>query len=391
MPHPHPTHPPTPSGTPAGTTSPSSGLARRNNFDLLRLFAASQVLLFHGMEHLHLTVAGRPLEVLFALLKLFPGVPVFFVISGFLISMSFERNPRLWDFARNRFLRIYPALWVCFCVGILSLFLAGYWPSRMPHVAHAVPWILAQLSIGQFYNPTFLRGYGVGVINGSLWTIPVELEFYLLLPLVYWGCRLLRSRRNGALLALLLAFAAFHVVFFHAYGQHRQAIALKLVSVSVLPYLYTFLVGVLIQRNFARIERWLRGRALIWLVAYVALAAALDRLGMRTVGNNLNPLSFLVLAATTISCAYTAPGWSRRLLGHFDISYGTYIYHMIIINLLVAEGLVGEFRYLFVAMVVTYLVAIASWVAIERPALALKRNALHPVGPAVEPSVRPYV
>jgi peptidoglycan/LPS O-acetylase OafA/YrhL len=44
--------------------------------------------------------------------------------------------------------------------------------------------LAAQLTIGQFYNPAFLRGFGVGVLNGSLWTIPVELQFYLLLPLL---------------------------------------------------------------------------------------------------------------------------------------------------------------------------------------------------------------
>ena len=39
-------------------------------------------------------------------------------------------------------------------------------------------------------HPDFLRGYGVGVLNGSLWTIPVELQFYALVPLIYWSLSL---------------------------------------------------------------------------------------------------------------------------------------------------------------------------------------------------------
>jgi hypothetical protein len=50
--------------------------------------------------------------------------------------------------------------------------------------AHALPWLAAQLTIGQFYNPVFLRGYGLGVLNGSLWTIPLE-QFCVLVPLLH--------------------------------------------------------------------------------------------------------------------------------------------------------------------------------------------------------------
>ena len=79
---------------------------RVNNFDLLRIFAATEVLLLHSFTHLKL-----PFPVWFKVLANFPGVPMFFVMSGFLISASYERNGELKNYFRNRILRIYPALW----------------------------------------------------------------------------------------------------------------------------------------------------------------------------------------------------------------------------------------------------------------------------------------
>jgi peptidoglycan/LPS O-acetylase OafA/YrhL len=63
---------------------------------------------------------------------------------------------------------------------------------------------LAQLSIVQFYNPDFLRGYGVGVLNGSLWTISVELQFYVMLPWVWTFTAYGRKRFTLALIAATL-------------------------------------------------------------------------------------------------------------------------------------------------------------------------------------------
>ena len=73
---------------------------RDNNFDLVRLFAAFQVALNHSIKHLK--VGDGVFVAVNDLLKLFPGVPIFFFVSGFLISRSFERNSAVSYFVHNR-------------------------------------------------------------------------------------------------------------------------------------------------------------------------------------------------------------------------------------------------------------------------------------------------
>ena len=155
--------------------------ARINNFDLIRLFAAAQVVIVHGVDHLGVRGVDRFID----LISYFPGVPIFFTISGFLISKSWERSPDYKSYFRNRLLRIYPALWVCLFFTITIFITSGV---RFDFGEFAA-WLAAQLTFFQFYNPEFLRTFGVGVMNGSLWTIPVELQFYFLLPFLYLLCK----------------------------------------------------------------------------------------------------------------------------------------------------------------------------------------------------------
>src|ERR1700694_2402149 len=164
-------------------------MPKQNNFDLIRLVAALQVAILHSASHLHIGPQSFPL---LELLSLFPGVPVFFFISGFLISKSYENNPVLHEYALNRVLRIYPGLVLCLLLSLTMVWITGYFHTFSVPISDLLVWLGAQLSIAQFYNPPFLRDYGVGVLNGSMWTIAVELQFYVIVPILYGLLRLQR-------------------------------------------------------------------------------------------------------------------------------------------------------------------------------------------------------
>lgn len=110
----------------------------------------------------------------------FMGVPLFFILSGWLLGrqviqsdMSFRYLGRFWG---RRFLRIYPAVWVELLVLLL--------------IASLIPGLVGQASYDtlslQFLLWLNLPPFMAAPLNEVWWTLPVELGFYLLLPLFGW-------------------------------------------------------------------------------------------------------------------------------------------------------------------------------------------------------------
>jgi peptidoglycan/LPS O-acetylase OafA/YrhL len=352
-------------------------LPKTNNFDLIRLAAALQVACMHTATELGVPAPGSPLRVI---AEWFPGVPIFFFISGFLISKSFEKNSVLREYTQNRFLRIYPGLAVCFLLSVASVGLTGYFATVQVSPVDVLLWIAAQLSVAQFYNPDFMRHYGLGVLNGSTWTITVELQFYLLVPLMYsilrWE-RLSRSRFNLILGGLILGFMIVNQVYMHAAEYHSRPLWYKFLGVSFAPWFYMFLTGVLFQRNFGEIQRWLGGRFIPVVGAYCALALMASRIFGWDFGNSLNPLLFIALGVVTFTAAFSYSSLSDRLLRRNDLSYGVYIYHAPVINVLLATGVSASWIGFPLAIATTFGLAYLSWCFVEKPALNLKRHPLY--------------
>ena len=350
---------------------------RTNNFDLIRLLAASQVVVHHAINYLQLFNTSRLVDgVVFATLLL-PGVPIFFFVSGFLISKSYESSATLWQYARNRALRIYPALIVCTIVSVAGVFALGYLPRPMVSPVTFTAWIVAQMTFVQFFNPDFMRGFGVGVLNSSLWTIAVELQFYVLVPLVYWVCGDSKNRRSLLTLCGLVGMSLIaNALLWHLDPDNNRTIAVKLFNVSFLPWFYMFLLGVLAQRYFVELHALLAGRGLIVAATYLAVAACARQFAGWPTSNDVHPVLFVILAAAVFSAAFTWPTLSERLLRHNDVSYGVYVYHMPCINAFLYLGWSGNLIAVPLIFALSFVLAALSWRLVEQPCLALKKGGL---------------
>ena len=163
--------------------------SRRDNILQLRLLAALMVVFGHSYA-----IFGVQVNVRDPLHKILPltfthllGVMMFFMISGFLITLSYQRRPHLFRFLRARVLRLWPAFVVCafvwaFVLGpVLSEFsLREYFTTRGP----ATPYTYLWGGISIFWPRSFLPGVFttnpvVGAVNVSVWTIPYEATMYL--------------------------------------------------------------------------------------------------------------------------------------------------------------------------------------------------------------------
>ena len=350
---------------------------RINNFDLIRLLAASQVAVVHSMTAFKMYGLHA---IAFNLgVRMFPGVPIFFVISGFLISKSYERSTSIRDYYRNRCLRIFPALWVCLVASLGVILIAGVSVLGPVSTRAWLGWWAAQMSLYQQFGPDFLKPVGLGSLNGSLWTIPVELEFYLLLPLIYAVFKLRKRRGDFGLLCLLAVSLALHWFYcrpsLFSDPADNSPDHTFLVE-TIVPYLWMFLVGVLMQRHWTALRGILAGRAHWWLLGYLLLCVTTKRLHIYVGSADISPLFLLPLAALVLSCAVSLPTVSDRLLHHNDISYGTYIYHVLVLNTLLVLGAPDNALSCTAALGISFGLGAASWWCVERPFLRRKRKSL---------------
>lgn len=360
-----------------------TSLHRHNNFDLIRLLAAAQVVVAHAIGHTdlqnQLPVWGRQL---FDALMLIPGVPVFFVISGFLITKSYEKNPAdLGGYFWRRGLRIFPALWVCLFFTLVTLGSFGFLGMDFVLSKTFIAWLAGQVSFFQFYNPEHFREFGIGVANGALWTITVELQFYVFIPILYFLTGRAGSGRKlsrGIMTALFLTSFGLYCVMddkVNGPGGFKGApIQFKLLHVTLIPHLWMFMLGILIHRKFASLEPWLEGKFLYYMAGFglfMTLQCAL--IEDRTVPFYLAYLpSRILLALATIAGAFSFRWVSERLLRGTDISYGIYIYHSVVINVMVQLGLMTSMLSVATVYAVSIVLALLSWYCVEKPALACK-------------------
>jgi peptidoglycan/LPS O-acetylase OafA/YrhL len=341
-----------------------------NNFALIRVLASAQVALMHAVYFFELEPLLTPVR---RVLQYFPGVPVFFFVSGLLVTRSFLSSAPA-DYFLNRILRIFPALWVCLIAMLAPIFLhAGC--STPSSAWNWLSWWFAQASVGQMWMPEFLSGCFQSGFNGGRWTIAVELQFYALLPLLMLS--IARAARTGLVLLLLLAMASVVLQLRLASGL-GTGLPRWLLAGTLPQYFWIFALGIFAQRWLERIASWFSGRVIWWLAGYVAVVALSRVFGLKATGSSIHPLNMLALCGLVLSVALSARGLADRLLRGNDFTYGLYLLHPVVFHVMAGLGFGGGVLNAVIALALACAAAAASWLLVERPFLRRKRHTALP-------------
>jgi len=296
------------------------------NFDLMRLIAALLVVVSHTFP-----LAGqapftiRGVEDLGAL-----GVSVFFVISGYLVTASYVRDPK--TYLLKRVLRIEPGLIASLIVTVVLLSFVTtapqgqYWREGALYVVRNALLYPATYELPGVFQAVPMAG----VVNGVLWTLRLEFTFYVVL--------LLLRARLPLVLALLAACTAVFVVMTFTHPHWAADQVTRIVFLGARNGLL-FFAGAAIHLLAWRIPLWLGAAS---VVAFPFLGP---------------------LALPTAVLGLARPGKLPA-----DLSYGVYIYAFPLQQVLAAYGQLN----IATAILAVVPFALMSWFLVERPALKLK-------------------
>ena len=297
------------------------------------------------------TIAHLGIEInpwISKVLALFPGVPIFFMMSGFLIWNSVAKSKSFGEYAKRRFVRIYPELWIGVIIEIAVMLLL--YEKRIPVLDVIVFWF-TQSTILQFWTPSSMRGYGCGTPNGSLWTMCTIIQFYIV---VWWLRKWLNGKRKLTWLLVIVGSVVCSILMAELDRFIPEVVA-KLANQTVLSYLWMFLFGAFMAEFFDQMMETLKR---YWWV-FISCSTLLMALGV-DISASYNVLQSMCLSAGWIGFAYSFPKFNVKL----DISYAIYIYHMIVVNAMLTFGQSGSIVHLLIVFVVTCALAYLSTVLV---------------------------
>lgn len=314
---------------------------KNNCLSLIKLLAAFEVMTGHLVTHLKLPISNAGEFVLYYYL----GVPVFFVISGYLIWMSIVRSNSYSEYLKKRFWRIYPELWCAVAVEIITIVLlyTGYKGKDL------LAFTFTQATVLQFWTPDSLRGYGCGTPNGTLWTMSVMIQFYIVSWFIY---KLYHKKSISVWIITLLALIGFSMLGQIMFDNIGIEVLTKLYSQTIIRYGWLFFFGCFMAEHKKLIVDGFLVRYwyIILILAVVPYATRFDLYAGYYVAHSC------LLVSGLIGFAYAYP----KLAVKPDLSYGIFLYHMIVVNVFINFGLVKNWAYAAAVTVITVLLSFVS-------------------------------
>lgn len=273
------------------------------------------------------------------------GVQLFFLISGFVIFMTLERTRGAMEFVVSRFSRLFPAYWAAMAITASVIYTVGLSGQRLQ---------MDDLLL----NVTMVQDFlGAEELDGSYWTLQIELFFYV--QMLFWFVlgQLGRIRWIIGGWLLLAALSGW----LEKSGWHFPYAMRELLILRHIPF---FAMGILFYRLRTRPAEW-RGNA-----ALIALA-------LLAIGIGQKPLMLLIAVVCCAIFVAFVRGWLRFLdrspfilVG--GISYTLYLVHQ-------AVGFVAIYRLehagvpawaaVLLSMALAFALATALHRVVEKPAM----------------------
>jgi peptidoglycan/LPS O-acetylase OafA/YrhL len=333
--------------------------SQQNSFNTIRLLCATAVIFSHAFNIVNGTGVGEPLYDLtngqLTIGK--ASVGIFFVVSGLLISASFEKSRSLLSYAIKRGCRILPGLSVCV---ILLALIFGPLMTSLP----LAQYFSAHLFVDFLKNIVFLPSqYALpGVfesnpmpqaVNGSLWTLKYEILCYILGPIFL---SIKKYRHHVLIIFWVVSFIVARKLGSHEglsgpmYHLYQTCALFRFYGAGMLIYFFHKEIPVNIPIMISLFAVTVFGLFTDFAEEALAIAGSL----------------FIV------SLAYNSSQFFRNITKSGDISYGVYIYAFPIQQLVVY--LLGEkhstvMSNTMISVILTLLIAWLSWLFVERPFL----------------------
>ncbi|WP_165453949.1 acyltransferase family protein [Hyunsoonleella flava] len=286
----------------------------------------------------------------------------FFIISGFLIAKSYERNKNFKIYIEKRIKRIVPAYFfvILFC-GLSFSLISTNTMSEYFFNLQFWKYLLANLSFQNYFEPCLPGVFNNNLlcaVNGALWTIKIEEAFYLLLPIFYYLIDF--KKVNVYLLSAIIYIVS--IVYFNYFS----VIDMYRIAKQLPGALAFFITGVVFFKNFNLLIKWKH-----YLIVPCFLFFILEQYVFQT--QILKPITFGFMV---FYIAYSF-SWLNNFGKYGDFTYGIYIYHFPIIQVFVYYDLFNKYGYIsasFLVLMLVLVASIASWYLLELRYLSKNRK-----------------
>jgi peptidoglycan/LPS O-acetylase OafA/YrhL len=358
---------------------------QNNALNAWRLAMATGVILWHSWLITGRTISFEPAHQLLRDV----WVDGFFAISGFLITWSWVRRPRLRDYFVARGLRILPGFWVClvviaFVIAPISVAIQGGSPGGLLLSSGPISYVIN--NFGLLMRQSDISGTPLGVPlpgewDSSLWTLYWEALCYIAIAVLGITGLLRRRWVVPGLLALAVLWST----------QLPSMSAIVEAPPDKRPPLDAATQMLIAEGAAARFAAMFLAGALLFQVRNVIPARwSLVAVSVATVlAASLLP-NYRWIAAFPLAYALVVSGaliHHPRLRLRTDLSYGVYIYAFPIQQILVMCGLafLAPPVFAIIAAVITLPLAALSWFLVEKPAMSLKARLGRRSPPAAAP------